>query len=258
MGAVSFSIDPALARCLRQALALTTFVETGTFEGEAVARVLSLFDEVHTIELSENYYAMARDRFRSHEAVNLYQGESSEVLASIRPQLEDKPVLYWLDAHWCVASNTAGELSQCPLLNELNAIAELNSESVVLIDDARLFLSPPPYPHEVSHWPRLREVIQKLLSLSSRHEVMVVNDVIVFYPSSITEIVMDYSQSNTIDLLASLRRLEQLEEEREMFSRVLEERAKAIDELTEACDARLQTINLLQEALEQERRSRDG
>ena len=142
MGAVTFSIDSELVRVLRQLLPLKYFVETGTFEGETVEQVRLLFEEIHSVELAEDYHSQAVERFRDIPEVHLYQGDSEAVLKSLHPQLNSEAVLYWLDAHWCVADKTAGYQSQCPLLQELDALKTLNLNSVILIDDARLFLCP--------------------------------------------------------------------------------------------------------------------
>lgn len=234
MGAVSFSIDVTLVERLREALPLSTFVETGTFEGDAVAHVLPLFEEIYTVELSDEHYAKAAARFRSDEKVRVHHGDSSELLASMQSSLEGKSALYWLDAHWCVANDTAGAQSQCPLLDELDAIGKLNSTSVVLIDDARLFLCTPPDPHETEHWPTLQEVLRSLFSLSSTHEVMVVNDVIAFYPASIAKTMSGYAHAHSIDWLSVLHRLEVLEQDHNALTAVLAERLALIEELDRA------------------------
>jgi hypothetical protein len=234
MGAVSFSIDPTLVEFLCQALPLTTFVETGTFEGEAVASVLPLFEEIHTVDLSEEFTAKAESRFHSNESVHVYSGESTKVLASLSPHLQNKSVLYWLDAHWCVADATAGEHSQCPLLDELEAIAELNSSSVVLIDDARLFLCTPPKPHDTDHWPEFDDVVRKLIRLNASHRMMVINDVIAFYPATINSGMSAYASEHGIDWLVVLRRLEAIEREREELNLVLAERLALIEEMSQA------------------------
>lgn len=59
MGAVNFSLDLKLIEHLKQVLPLSIFIETGTFEGEAVNKVMFLFEEIHTVELSEEYYLKA-------------------------------------------------------------------------------------------------------------------------------------------------------------------------------------------------------
>ena len=56
MGAVFFSLDRRLVDFLQQALPLPVFVETGTFRGDTIAEVADRFDEVHTVELSEELF----------------------------------------------------------------------------------------------------------------------------------------------------------------------------------------------------------
>src|SRR6516164_10792848 len=99
MGAVTFSIDPALVNCLREALPLDVFVETGTFEGEAVDRVLPTFGEIHTIELDDTYFERALERFASERRVQVHHGDSRLILRSLVEQLSSRPVVFWLDAH---------------------------------------------------------------------------------------------------------------------------------------------------------------
>ena len=251
MGAVDFSIDLELVKRLRQVLPLDVFVETGTFEGEAVARMLPLFNEIHTIELSDKYFAGAETRFRHEPAVQLHHGDSTRELRALCPQLKRRSVLYWLDAHWCVADGTAGKSSQCPLLDELTALGELNDRSVVLIDDARLFLAPPPHPHEASEWPRFQHVLHRLLRLSDTHEIMVINDVITFFPSALATSMVGYARAHAVDVLASASRVEGLEQEGNLLTAALDERLKAIDELTQAAKERLAIVDELKVALEE-------
>jgi hypothetical protein len=238
MGAVSFSIDPELVKALKQLLPLKYFVETGTFEGETIEQVRLLFEEVHSVELSEGYYLQAVERFRSNPEVQLYQGNSEAVLKSLYPRLKGEAVLYWLDAHWCVADKTAGHQSQCPLLQELDAIQKLNLDSAILIDDARLFLCPPPQPHEVSQWPSFDAVVKKLYALSSGHEMMVLNDAILYYPAQIREQVQIYAHAVSIDWLAVLHKshyydtflsnVQEKEIEIQLLTKVAEERKAAL------------------------------
>jgi hypothetical protein len=250
MGAVDFSIDARLVEYLAEVLPLSVFVETGTFEGEATARMRSLFGEIHTVELSDKYYVDAVTRFGDDTAVKLYHGDSRDVLRSLQPNLRDKSVLYWLDAHWCVADETAGERSQCPLLEELEAIKSLNSSSVILIDDARLFVSTPPVPHEVAEWPRFQRVIVGLQSLSAEHEMMVINDVIVYFPRSALDAVSRYARAYGIDWLVQLHQLHALEQERVTLRQALDERLRVIHELTAVATERNAVIAELSAALE--------
>lgn len=251
MGAVDFSIDTKLVACLQRALPISVFVETGTFEGEAIARVRDLFDEIHSIELSDHYYAQAADRFAGDRHVKLHHGDSRQTLVSLRPMLADRAVLYWLDAHWCVADETAGAQSQCPLLDELEALRRLNAESVLLIDDARLFLATPPAPHESSEWPRFQQVLRKMLLLSPSHEIMVINDVIVLFPELAQEAVTDYARSHGTDWLAELHRRDSYAQQRDVFARVAQERLEALESLTQVEEGRLDAIHQLRAAIKQ-------
>ncbi|MEK8021478.1 MAG: hypothetical protein VSS75_031765 [Candidatus Parabeggiatoa sp.] len=202
MGAVNFSIDLELVKTLKTELLLEVFVETGTFEGASIKKVQNLFKEIYTVELSQQYFEQVKNLCQDLQHVYVYHGDSPSFLTDLSPKLADKSTLYWLDAHWCVADYTSGETSQCPLLDELIAIHQLNKNSVILIDDARLFLCPPPYPHEISQWPDFNEVMRALKSLSDWHDIMVLNDIIIFYPMSIKKSLTDYAYKHAIDWLS--------------------------------------------------------
>lgn len=202
MGDIKFSIDTGLVEALKSVLPLPVFVETGTFEGDAIELGLRYFEEIHSIELSPEYYAHAKARFPDAKGVHFYLGDSGKMLANLRPKFTGRSALFWLDAHWCVAQDTGGEKSQCPLLDEIRGIGPLNDESAIMIDDARLFASPPPQPHEISQWPRLDQVIDALRSVGGKtHELKIFNDVIVFAPAKANAALTDYMTRNTVTLL---------------------------------------------------------
>jgi hypothetical protein len=199
MGAVHFSLDIKLVEALRTALPLDVLVETGTFQGDTVARALELFREILTVEWSAELFRDIQARFRQQPHVQCANESSPPWLRRQRPQLMNRSVLYWLDAHWCNAAETAGLDAQCPLLEELDAIESLNDASVVLIDDARLFLCTPPCLHNCEQWPRLGAVLEHLRRLSERHEIAVVNDVIVFAPAVVQPALAAYCRDHSVD-----------------------------------------------------------
>ena len=201
MGAVHFSIDPSLAEILKRALPLEVFVETGTFKGNSVQQVRCLFREIYTVESSGHYYELACERFKSDPGIHVYHDTSAEFLRRMMPGLVGRSVLYWLDAHSCGEEKPAKGVPQCPLLEELAAIGGLNDHSVLLIDDARLFLSPPPPPYDPEEWPSLDRVIKGLHSLSTGHELLVLNDVFIYFPSSAEEILRNFASHRTVDWL---------------------------------------------------------
>src|SRR5262249_19203678 len=152
------------------------FVETGTYTGRTAAWAAGAFGSVITIEASPELYAFAAEPLQCLKNVRRVLGDSREVLAPIVSSLAG-PAVFWLDAHWS-GPPTAGEHDECPLLEELQALARSPHENFVLIDDARLFLAPPPAPHRPEHWPSIDEVSEALSRLPHRGTTLVFDDVI--------------------------------------------------------------------------------
>ena len=164
-------------------------------------------------------------------------------MSQIQPSFKKKSVLYWLDAHWCVADNTAGGNSQCPLLEEIKAIRHLNEESIIIIDDARYFIAPPPSPHEISHWPDLNSILEALYNLSKNHEIVIFNDIILFYPLALKNVIRSYAYHNSVNWLTVMDKardynklLDQLIEKEKLINTLSEdliEKEKVIKSLSE-------------------------
>jgi len=114
---------------------ISTFVETGTLVGSRIAAVMGLFDELHSIELSDELFKRCSDRFWGISKVHLYQGDSGKILPSILPNLS-RPCLFFLDAHYSAGLTARGEESSA-LKEELAAIANhiKDYDDVVLVDD---------------------------------------------------------------------------------------------------------------------------
>ncbi len=220
-------------------------------------------------KLLQNIIHKQSPRFKDDPKIFLHLGHSPEILQQIACSLLNKSVLYWLDAHWCAADQAAGESSQCPLLDELGAISGLNEQSIILIDDARLFLCPPPRPHEISQWPSFDSVLKRLRGLSSAHEIMILNDVIICFPAVVRESLKFYAHEHSTDwltvmdkardydlLLAQLKEKEDAVQEKESAIQekeaaiqekeaAIQEKEAVIRQLAEACEARLNGMNRL-------------
>ena len=205
MGAINFYIEEGLLELLTRLLPLTTFVETGTFRGDTIEIASKYFSELYSVEMSQELYRAATERFRGQSGLHLNLGDSPDFLREHSEVFRSRAVLFWLDAHWCSADDTAGSDSQSPLLNELQAIGSLHPSSVLLIDDARLYLSPPPEPHTLADWPDFHEVVLALLALSPKHRLMVYNDIVVFYPQDLRSELSGYSHKCGADLLRIVR-----------------------------------------------------
>ena len=201
MGVIHFSIDTNMVTFLSRQLPFEIFFESGTFKGDSIERVKKQFNRLYSVELSEHYFELSKLRFKNDPQVKIIHGDASVVLKNLNNQFSGKSILYWLDSHWCDAEATEGATCQCSLLKELEAIELVNDNSVVLIDDARLFLSPPGIPHDYTQWPDIDELFRNLKEKSASHNLMVLNDVIIFFPEKIKAELKFFSHQNGADWL---------------------------------------------------------
>lgn len=175
------------------AFSIEWFVETGTFHGETAAWASETFQQVVTIELSDDLYEGTTERYGSIPNIEFIHGSSSAELPAVVDRLDGSAV-FWLDAHYS-GGETAGETYECPLLEELAAIGSANVEPFIFIDDARDFLSPPPRPHTPEDWPTIEEVILTIREeIGANYYMVVIDDIIVVVPPSAEELVKSYAQ----------------------------------------------------------------
>ena len=110
-----------------------TFIETGTECGNGIRQMLMFGDivtEIHSIELDENYFKKAKQNFSQIEKINLYNGNSLEILPTILEKIEENRAIIWLDAH----DNSHAIPS--PLMDELDIIKKhSHPNNTILIDD---------------------------------------------------------------------------------------------------------------------------
>lgn len=238
MGAVNFSIDPKLVGFLTNQIPLSIFIETGAFRGDTIALVKPYFPQIFSIEYSEKYYQTAASRFQNDSSVTVLKGDSRLVLADLVKLLKNAPILFWLDAHWCEDEDTIGKSSQCPLLDELRAIHPLNEKSVILIDDARLFLCPPGKPHDYSQWPDLNDILAALNKLSAKHNLMIVNDVIVYYPQQLNNELSCFAHKQGADWLGAMEK----SRKHDTLLKEVTAKEKVIFDLHSIAEQRLQII----------------
>ncbi|HLB34832.1 MAG: hypothetical protein A3F67_03290 [Verrucomicrobia bacterium RIFCSPHIGHO2_12_FULL_41_10] len=239
MGAITFSLDSKLVEAIKKTLQPTVFFETGTYKGDTVYNQIKNFNKIISVELAHDLWSTACKRFEQYQHIEIIHGDSPKVLEDCYSRISGESVLYWLDAHWCVALGTAGEKSQCPLLKELSAIKELNENSVILIDDARLFLAPPLAPHEITEWPQFHDIIKHLYALSTEHEMMVVNDIIIYYPIKLKDDIINYAQHCGVDWL----NIGHYAEEIINLKKICEERLELIERLHQECARLSENIN---------------
>lgn len=146
------------------------FVETGTYLGEMVNAMRTVFTEIYSVELGEKLARRASKRFALEKHVTILQGNSSNVLMDLLPKIT-RPSLFWLDAHYSGGATAIGEIAT-PLEDELSSILAhpLALKHVILIDDARNLGKEVGYP--------TLESLQRLVHSSGLRICEVKNDIV--------------------------------------------------------------------------------
>lgn len=190
MGNVHPGIPEALTERLATEAGITTFVETGTFQGRTTAWAAERFGRVVTIEADPDLYRNAAERFREVPNVTVLHGDSGRLLGEVVASLTE-PALFWLDAHWS-GPGTAGESAECPVLEEIAAIDAGLPSHLVLVDDARMFLQPPHPLHNADDWPDIATMVHALKKARPEDYVGVIEDVILRVPETLKGVLRAY------------------------------------------------------------------
>ncbi len=155
---------------------LKILVETGTYYGDMVEAMKPNFDHIYSIELSEELYDKARDRFKDDEHIRLVHGDSEVELGRIVNEI-CQPALFWLDGHYS-AGETAKGTKDTPILGELECLLNCSEKNhVIIIDDARFFGTDPEYP-------TMEELKWHILALNPDINILVENDSIRLTPKT--------------------------------------------------------------------------
>ena len=155
---------------------LRVLVETGTLLGDMVEAMKMDFNQIYSIELCEQLYERAKERFKGIRHIELIYGDSSIELRSIMGKLE-QPALFWLDGHYSGGITSKGE-KDTPIYEELNHIINFPDRyigHVIIIDDAHLFGTNPSYPS-------IEELSEFIKSKRSNLDIVVQDDIIRITP----------------------------------------------------------------------------
>ena len=159
---------------------LKRLVETGTFLGDMLAAMRSDFDNLTSIELSDELYERATKRFAGDPKITLLHGDSSERIKEVAASIE-QPALFWLDYQYSGSWDeyfyeSAGSDRPNPIYAELEAVFASPYKHVVFIDDARLF-------NGEEGWPPLGEVRSFIEAREPDRTVIVAEDCIRVFPA---------------------------------------------------------------------------
>lgn len=129
----------------QEKLNLKNLVETGTYKGDAVEACRQKFEHLYSIELSEDLYKKAKERFKNYSHIELLYGDSGLLLPKLLSRINGS-VLFWLDGHYSTGITAKG-LLETPVLAEIKSIFNSGINNYcILIDDARFFTGLHDYP----------------------------------------------------------------------------------------------------------------
>ena len=189
MGLINFGVPEEEIEFLKHVMKLDVFVEGGTYKGGTAKSMGKKFRKIFTIEKSDIMFEIAKENLKDTNNITLLKGDTREHLDSIIGNNEN--ILFWLDAHWS-GGDTYGEEDECPLIEELDIIFKYQKNYVILIDDARLFLAPPPYPHNFNNWQSLTDIMK---AIPESWELIEFEDVIYLFPKEINNEFKSFLQS---------------------------------------------------------------
>ena len=189
MGLINFGVPEEEIEFLKHIMKLDVFVEGGTYKGGTAKSMGEKFRKIFTIEKSDIMFEIAKENLKDTNNITLLKGDTREHLDAIIANNEN--ILFWLDAHWS-GGDTYGEKDECPLIEELDIIFKYNKNYVILIDDARLFLAPPPYPHNFNNWQSLTDI---MTAIPESWELIEFEDVIYLFPKEINNEFKSFLQN---------------------------------------------------------------
>ena len=163
-----------------------TFIETGTNRGDTVEAMRHYFDQVYSIEIGPNLFEAAVRRFAGIKNVYLSLGDAREVLPKFLMYSDDnRRILFYLDAHCQYDDDSPdGKAFGTSVPAEIETIRHLCPNSVVLIDDARLFQpATSGIGNEYGDWPDLAKMLQGVEDLGI-WDIDLKNDIIRLTPKS--------------------------------------------------------------------------
>lgn len=169
-----------IVRIFTRAFDVPTYCETGTAGGASVVIAADIFKKCYTVEIIEDRL-LDQIKFGISDKVEFYTGDSVAVLPEIISNFKGEYVFFFLDAHFCDSvPNTTG-VKECPVLDELEIISGYQN-SIILIDDARLFFGHPPYPNDPRQWPMIEDIFRRTNKLFPGHHTTIIDDYVLCYP----------------------------------------------------------------------------
>jgi len=113
------------------------FVESGSLVGDAISTALNAgFEKVLSVELSEKYYNICKNKFANEPRVLLFFGDAELLFWDMIKDI-DEQITFWLDGHES-GGDTAKGIHGDPIMQELEIIKQHHrKDHIILVDDLR-------------------------------------------------------------------------------------------------------------------------
>lgn len=141
---------------------LDVAVVIGTNFGGAAHYFSLSYEHVHTIEVSENLYTIAKERLRDRPNIQCHLGESTKILRDLLPSLQNKRLLFYFDLQ-------VRGCESYPPFDELEEISKTHRNNcIILIDDFKV-PNTRILPRQISHSPKFVAIPKKWQKKSANY-----------------------------------------------------------------------------------------
>lgn len=146
------------------------FIETGSLIGDGIQQALDAgYEKVISIEISDKYFKISKDRFISDPRVTVIKGDSYKVLPIILREIDVKST-FWLDGHHSCGDTGLGDYWS-PLMQELDAIKNHQIKNhTIMIDDMRCWQEP-----NLTHGFYEPQIIEKLKEINPDYDLIFID-----------------------------------------------------------------------------------
>lgn len=187
-GVETESLPEHLVKIFTDAFEVKIFIETGTAGGSSITTASKMFNKCYTIELIEGRVDSDMKKSVFYNNVEFLTGNSVDILGSLITNHIGHYIFFFLDAHYSDSVPNTSGVKECPVLEELKIISS-HQTSIILIDDARLFLGQPPYPNDPRDWPTIEEIFSAAKVLFPNHHTTITDDFVLIYPDAMIHAV---------------------------------------------------------------------
>jgi len=175
-------LDEPLMEKLTSLFHVDTLIETGTYRGDTAALASKHFRDVYTIELAPKLYKKAQKRFAKTRNVHCLLGHSGTVFSKLLPQLKNRKLLFWLDAHFSGGPTAKGECNTA-IRDEIAAIQKAGLQGcVILIDDIRGFHGKSEDVEWYGGYPSIPQLRDMITAFDPNYAFYVLGDTAIAFP----------------------------------------------------------------------------